>query len=188
MIEVNLERLRVHRANIRRYCRLLGTRLSDLERAYIARRMSEEQRSVEALVQETFPERLWLHMDRRPTTNPEMAGLLHPAEAFSHPMDVVDDCDLTSYEKRAILSSWAADACAVKDVPELNQRDGPVSFDEIVDALRVLESDTRAPMTSKKEARRSNGLLIPHRLMTSSWARTRNWISVDKLWQQPLRS
>src|SRR6185312_10333749 len=106
MIDVNLQRLRVHRANIRRYRSLLRTRLSDLERAYIARRMSEEQRSVEALVQETFPDRLSLHMDRRPTTNLKMAGLLHPAEAFGHPMDVVDDCDLTSYEKRAILSSW----------------------------------------------------------------------------------
>jgi hypothetical protein len=143
MIEGNLERLRAHRANIRRYRRLLATRLSDLERAYIARRMSEEQRSVEALLQATFPDRLSLQMDRRRTTSLEMAGLLHPAEAFAHPMDVVDDCDLTSYEKRAILSSWAADACAVKEGPELNQTiDGAVSFDDIVDALRLLESDS----------------------------------------------
>ncbi|WP_050625864.1 hypothetical protein [Bradyrhizobium viridifuturi] len=139
MIEGNLERLRAHRANIRRYRRLLATRLSDLERTYIARRISEEQRSVEALLHETFPDRLSLQMDRR-TTNLEMAGLLHSAEAFGHPMDVVDDCDLTSYEKRAILSSWAADACAVKDDPESNQTiDGAVSFDDIVDALRLLE-------------------------------------------------
>jgi hypothetical protein len=140
MIDGNLARLRAHRANIRRYRRLLETRLSDLERAYIARRMTEEQRSVEALLQETFPERLSLRMNRGRTTNLEMAELLHPGEAFTHTMDVVDDCDLTSYEKRAILSSWAADACAVKEGPELNQTiDRAVGFDDIVDALRVLK-------------------------------------------------
>ena len=115
MIDGNLERLRAHRANIRRYRRLLATHLSDLERAYITRRMSEEQRSLEALLYETFPDRLSLRIDRRHTTNLEVTELLHPAAAFGHPMDVVEDCDLTSYEKRAILSSWAADACAVKD-------------------------------------------------------------------------
>lgn len=142
MIDGNLERLRAHRANIRRYGRLLATRLSDLERAYIARRITEEQSSMEALLQETFPERLSLRMDRGRTTNLEMTELLHPGEAFAHPRDVVDDCDLTSYEKRAILSSWAADACAVKEDPELNRTiDGGVGFDDIVDALRVLERD-----------------------------------------------
>ena len=140
MIDVNLARLRAHRANVLRYRRLLATRLSDLERAYIERRLSEEQASVEALLQETFPDRLSVRMDRGRTTDEEMAALLHPAEAFAHPMDVVEDCDLTLYEKRAILSSWAADACAVKGVPELNRTiDGAVSFDNILDALRVLE-------------------------------------------------
>ncbi len=146
MIDVNLARLGAHRANVHRYRRLLATRLSDLERAYIERRLSEEQASVEALLQETFPDRLSVHMDRGRTTNQDMAALLHPAEAFGHPMDVVEDCDLTSYEKRAILSSWAADACAVKGVAEPNRTlNGAVSFDDILDALRVLESspDTR---------------------------------------------
>ncbi len=143
MIDGNLERLRTHRANIRRYRRLLATRLSDLERAYITRRMGEEQRYLEALLYETFPDRLWLRRDVRRTANLELDELLHPARAFGHPMDVVDDCDLTSYEKRAILSSWAADACAVKDGPEPNQTvDGAVSFDDILDALRVLELDS----------------------------------------------
>lgn len=143
MIDGNLERLRAHRANIRRYRRLLATRLSDLERAYITRRTSEEQRSLEALLYETFPDRLSLRIDRRHTTNLEVTELQHPAAAFGHPMDVVEDCDLTSYEKRAILSSWAADACAVQDGPELKQTiDRAVSFDDIVDALRVLELDS----------------------------------------------
>lgn len=157
MIEGHLERLRTHCTNIRRYRRLLATRLSDLERAYIARRMREEQRSVEALLHETFPDRLSLQMDRRRTTDLEMAGLLHPAEAFAHPMDVVDDCDLTSYEKRAILSSWAVDACAVKDDRDSNQTiDGAGSFDDIVDALRLLESGSdRKTDGSNRKGRRS---------------------------------
>src|SRR5689334_9686945 len=110
-----VERLRAHH-NIRRYRRLLATRLTDLERAYIERRLNEEQAFVEALLREEFPDRLsacLANMDVH-AMNLDMTALLHPADAFSHPMDVVEDCDLTSYEKRAILSYWAADACAVK--------------------------------------------------------------------------
>jgi hypothetical protein len=44
--------------------------------------------------------------------DPELDSLLHPAWAFDHPLDVVRDPDLTLREKRAILSSWASDACA----------------------------------------------------------------------------
>ena len=55
MIDENLARLRAHRNNVHRYRRLLATRLSDLERAYIERRIGEEQASIDALSQETFP-------------------------------------------------------------------------------------------------------------------------------------
>jgi hypothetical protein len=55
MIDENLARLRAHRNNVHRYRRLLATQLSDLERAYIERRLSEEQASVDALSRETFP-------------------------------------------------------------------------------------------------------------------------------------
>lgn len=55
MIDENLARLRVHRNNVHRYRRLLATQLSDLERAYIERRMSEERACMEALSKETFP-------------------------------------------------------------------------------------------------------------------------------------
>ena len=48
MIDENLARLRVHRNNVHRYRRLLATQLSDLERAYIERRLSEERASIEA--------------------------------------------------------------------------------------------------------------------------------------------
>jgi len=55
MIDENLARLRAHRNNVQRYHRLLTTHLSDLERTYIERRLSEEQASMEALSQDTFP-------------------------------------------------------------------------------------------------------------------------------------
>jgi hypothetical protein len=34
----------------------------------------------------------------------DLNDLLHPAQAFSHPADVVNDPDLTLNEKRAILA------------------------------------------------------------------------------------
>jgi hypothetical protein len=55
MIEENLARLRSHRNNIHRYRRLLATRLSELERSYVERRLQEEQSSLDALTAETFP-------------------------------------------------------------------------------------------------------------------------------------
>ena len=49
----------------------------------------------------------------------DLDALLHPAQAFNHPDDVVRDPDLTLNEKRAILASWASDACAVEAAPAL---------------------------------------------------------------------
>ena len=151
MTSQNVARLRAHQNNIRRYRRLLATRLTDLERAYIDRRLNEEQASVEALLREELPDRLSARFAvsgvNGTATNLDMTALLHPADAFSHPMDVVEDCDLTSYEKRAILSSWAADACAVKDLrdPSRSFHGAAVSFDDILDALRVLDSGSEFP-------------------------------------------
>ena len=73
----------------------------------------------------------------------DLTALLHPASAFDHPRDVLNDPDLTRAEKRAILSSWASDACAV--APGLRQVPGakqPVTFDDIIDALRSLDDPT----------------------------------------------
>jgi len=74
----------------------------------------------------------------------ELDRLLNPASAFDHPRDVLKDADLTKQEKRAILSSWASDACAVESDPTLRKPPGakaPVSFEEIVEALRSLDDD-----------------------------------------------
>lgn len=67
--------------------------------------------------------------------------LLYPAEAFRRPTDVLEDADLTLSEKRAILASWASDACAVEGTPELRRWAGasPVSFDDVMDALKKLD-------------------------------------------------
>jgi hypothetical protein len=72
----------------------------------------------------------------------DLDTLLHPAGAFAHPSDVLRDPDLTLNEKRAILASWASDACAVEAAPALRQAPGaarPVSFDVVMDALRLLD-------------------------------------------------
>jgi len=74
----------------------------------------------------------------------ELDRLLHPAGAFQTPMEVVNDPDMTVQEKRAILASWASDACAVESMPGMRRPPGggaPVSFDDIVDALRSLDDD-----------------------------------------------
>jgi hypothetical protein len=69
--------------------------------------------------------------------------LLHPAGAFRTPMDVVSDPDMTVQEKRAILASWASDACAVESAPDLRRPPTApvVRFDDVLDALKLLDGD-----------------------------------------------
>jgi hypothetical protein len=86
-------------------------------------------------------------MDRSPKRTPfredsfDLTALLHPAQAFERPVDVVNDHDLTLSEKRAILAAWAADACAVEANPTLRSAAGrsTAQFDDIMDALRELD-------------------------------------------------
>ena len=77
----------------------------------------------------------------------DLDEVLHPANAFAHPSEVVNDPDLTLSEKRAILSSWASDACAVEAAPAWRRPPGnrPVPFDDIMDALRELDQQARQP-------------------------------------------
>ncbi|HET7805082.1 MAG TPA: hypothetical protein VFL53_12615 [Pseudolabrys sp.] len=90
----------------------------------------------------------------------ELDALLHPASAFAHPMDVVRDPDLTLSEKRAILASWASDACAVEAAPDLrvSTSGNVVRWDDIMDALRTLDENGGKPLPhykrvlTKKEA------------------------------------
>jgi hypothetical protein len=55
MIDEKLAVLRTHRNNISRYRRLLKTNLTELEREYIERRLSDEQLALETLIGSTFP-------------------------------------------------------------------------------------------------------------------------------------
>ncbi|MDQ0392084.1 hypothetical protein [Labrys monachus] len=73
----------------------------------------------------------------------DLGALLHPARAFEHPLEVVEDPDLTLNEKRAILASWASDACAMEAAPQLRvlPRGRTVAFDDIMDALRSLDRE-----------------------------------------------
>lgn len=91
----------------------------------------------------------------------DLDSLLHPARAFAHPSAVVNDPDLTLNEKRAILASWASDACAVEAAPDLRSRPHgkPVRWDDIMDALRELD--------------RQAAQALPRRLPRSRWRRLR---------------
>jgi hypothetical protein len=76
----------------------------------------------------------------------DLDTLLHPSQAFERPADVVNDPDLSLNEKRAILASWASDACAVEAAPALRSPPGTkgfVSFDEVMEALRALDEQAR---------------------------------------------
>ena len=76
------------------------------------------------------------------TEDPEINRLLTPAATYRSPADVVNDPHLELAEKRAILSSWASDACAVESQPSLRQPEGfsnPVTFDAIMAALQELD-------------------------------------------------
>lgn len=87
--------------------------------------------------------------------NFELDELLHPAQAFSHPSEVVNDPDLTLNEKRAILASWASDACAIEAAPELRQGPkSPVRFDDMMDALRALDREVSGSKYSNPFGRR----------------------------------
>ena len=55
MLDERFARLRTHRNNVARYRRLLKTHLTDLERQFIERRLSEEQSELELLSSGTFP-------------------------------------------------------------------------------------------------------------------------------------
>ena len=88
-------------------------------------------------------------MKREPPRSHEVLGdwdlndLLHPAQAFESPAAVLKDPDLTLNEKRAILASWASDACAIEAAPDLRAPPSGriVRFDEIMEALRALDKE-----------------------------------------------
>ena len=76
----------------------------------------------------------------------DLKRLLNPTRFYEQPHDVIDDPKLSLEERRAVLSSWASDACAVESMPALRQIPGsssPTSFDAVMEALQVLDSLAR---------------------------------------------
>ena len=55
MLDEKFARLRTHRNNIIRYRRLLKTKLTEIERQFIERRLSEERSAMQNLAASTFP-------------------------------------------------------------------------------------------------------------------------------------
>ncbi|RWA81813.1 hypothetical protein [Mesorhizobium sp.] len=89
-------------------------------------------------------------------SDPSLDRLLFPARHFNHPDEVVCDRTLDIQEKRAILASWASDACAVESLPALRKPPGtasPVTFDAVMDALGRLDN-TRAEVGCDFKQRR----------------------------------
>jgi hypothetical protein len=85
--------------------------------------------------------------NRDPRDTDDLKPLLDPATCFANPMAVVKDGSLSLTEKRAILSSWASDACAVEAMPSLREVHGapcPIGFEEIMDALELLDREWRS--------------------------------------------
>jgi len=95
------------------------------------------RRKLSPIIPSLAPETSDLALDR----------LLSPSRFFRHPDEVLKDDTLNLQEKRAILSSWASDACSVESMPALRQPPGteqPISFDQIMDALCRLDRDPLA--------------------------------------------
>ena len=85
---------------------------------------------------------LRLHRETKPRDF-DLDALVHPGRVFAHPSEVVHHPALSLQEKRAILASWASDACAVESAPSLRlgaPGAKPVSFDEVMEALRALDA------------------------------------------------
>jgi hypothetical protein len=71
-----------------------------------------------------------------------LEAMLRPAVGFERPDDVLKDPDLSAEEKRAVLSSWASDACAVPNRPGWRRLPGSttaVPLLEILDVRRRLD-------------------------------------------------
>ena len=93
----------------------------------------------------------------------DFTAVLHPGTVFAHPADVVSYPNLAAAEKRAILASWASDASAIASCPARRAppgRKGPVTIDEILDALSALEDGPRHPPGGKPNRLRSTDRVL----------------------------
>ena len=90
---------------------------------------------------------------RPETPDAELDQLLHPSRFYERPANVAADELLTVDERRAILSSWASDRCAVDSQSALRWpplASEPVTFDEIMDALTRLDRQVSHTRTARQ--------------------------------------
>jgi hypothetical protein len=69
-------------------------------------------------------------------------AMLRPGIGFERPDDVLKDPDLTDADKRAVLASWASDACAVAGRPGWRRMLGSeteIPLHEVLEALERLD-------------------------------------------------
>lgn len=66
MIDQHLARLRAHRSNIQRYRNLLQTSLTELERQFVEKRLSEEQSNLESVANSLPSDSRWAQADQPP--------------------------------------------------------------------------------------------------------------------------
>jgi len=66
MIDRQLARLRAHRSNIQRYRNLLQTSLTELERQFVKKRLTEEQSNLESVVNSLPNDFRWAIADLSP--------------------------------------------------------------------------------------------------------------------------
>ncbi|VIO67255.1 hypothetical protein CI1B_44080 [Bradyrhizobium ivorense] len=74
--------------------------------------------------------------------------LFHPAAHYASPDDVLNDAELSTPEKRIILSSWASDMFAVESCPALREIPGmghAIRLADILAALRQLDDGDDDP-------------------------------------------
>src|SRR5204862_6533888 len=67
--------------------------------------------------------------------------LFHPVAHYSSPKEVLEDSELSTAEKRVILSSWASDVYAVESSPGLREIPGidhTIKLSDILESLRAL--------------------------------------------------
>lgn len=91
-------------------------------------------------------------------------ALVAPGDVFRHPREVLAHPQLSREDKRAILASWASDACALEGMPGLRCLTGckaePVSVDTVLTALTELDREAVVvPAKRMPPRRRARGLL-----------------------------
>lgn len=95
-------------------------------------------------------------------------ALVAPGDVFRHPREVLAHPFLSRPEKRAILASWASDACALENAPALRCLPGcraePVPVDAVIEALADLDREVPRGPGARPTQRPS-----PRRRPRTSW-------------------